>query len=171
MNLDIDLQFGNNVEVDNIYVPTIEKLSQWVKKTLHDEKRFIQGLITRPEDNTNIELCIRVVGAEEIKQLNSDYRQKNKATNILSFESDVPPFVQDIHLLGDLVVCHEVLMREANEENIEIEDHWAHIIVHGILHLLTYDHENDEEADIMEGLEVNILNSMSYPNPYTDSEH
>lgn len=111
------------------------------------------------------ELVVRVVDVEESQQLNSTYRGKDKPTNILSFPFEVPPDVPCDHL-GDLVVCAAVVEQEAAEQGKTLHAHWAHMLVHGTLHLLGYDHLDDAEAEIMEAEEIRILQQLGYNNPY-----
>lgn len=111
------------------------------------------------------ELCLRLVDSEEMISLNSQYRQKNKPTNVLSFPADLPEDL-GIPLLGDIVICAEVVAQEAQQQNKSIEAHWAHLSVHGLLHLQGYDHIEEEQANTMESLEINILSQLGYSNPY-----
>ncbi len=113
------------------------------------------------------ELSIRLVDSEESAELNSSYRGKSGPTNVLSFpfESPVP---MEPRLLGDLVICVPVVEREALEQNKKLNDHWAHLVVHGCLHLLGYDHIDDEEAEEMEALEISILDTLDIDNPYQE---
>jgi len=111
------------------------------------------------------ELTIRLVTIEESQQLNSQYRQKDRPTNVLSFPFEVPEGIE-LNLLGDLVVCVAVVELEAIEQNKVLLDHWAHMIIHGCLHLLGYDHINNADADKMEALEIKILAQLSIKNPY-----
>lgn len=115
-----------------------------------------------------IELCLRVVDINESKSLNYQYRNKNSATNVLSFESDIPDFVESPYI-GDLVVCAEILAQEANNQHKKLHDHWAHICVHGLLHLLGFDHITDEEAEVMEQIEREILAQLNISDPYAIS--
>jgi probable rRNA maturation factor len=135
---------------DNI--PSEQQFEHWVRAAL-------------PADRANVELTIRIVGTTESQTLNSQYRQKDSPTNVLSFPSDLPPEV-DIPLLGDLVICAPVVESEAREQDKSLEAHWAHMVVHGVLHLLGYDHLDDEEAAIMERLEAEILEGLEYVDPY-----
>ncbi|HEY5808389.1 MAG TPA: rRNA maturation RNase YbeY [Povalibacter sp.] len=115
-------------------------------------------------------LAIRVVGAAESKRLNSAWRGKDKPTNVLSFPSGLAdrqlPAAEDAIPLGDLVICASVVAREAREQGKTPQAHWAHMVVHGVLHLLGYDHEVDREAEIMEAREVTLLAGLGYANPY-----
>ncbi len=115
--------------------------------------------------NEEFELTIRIVDETESAQLNETYRHKKGATNILSFPFEVPDEV-DLNLLGDLVICAPVLEREALEQNKPLHNHWAHIVIHGTLHLLGYDHIEDEEAHEMEAKEIAFLQTLSISNPY-----
>jgi probable rRNA maturation factor len=116
------------------------------------------------------EITIRIVDESESTQLNENYRHKKGATNILSFPFEVPEGIE-LNLLGDLVICAPVLEREATEQNKPLYNHWAHIVIHGTLHLLGYDHIENAEAEKMETKEINFLQTLSIPNPYeTDIE-
>ncbi len=111
------------------------------------------------------EVTIRIVDEAESQQLNFDYREKDKPTNVLSFPFQAPPGIE-LPLLGDLVICAQVVAREAEEQNKPLEAHWAHMVVHGSLHLLGFDHINDADAEEMEAEEVQILQDLGYANPY-----
>ncbi len=147
----IDVQFAS----DSQQLPSEAQLLLWAAAALAGRK---------PE----AELSIRIVDAPESQQLNHQYRQKDKPTNVLSFPADFPEEL-DLPLLGDLVICAPVVEQEAIEQQKTLEAHWAHMIVHGVLHLLGYDHIDDEEADIMEHLETQILTAAGFPPPYDDS--
>ncbi len=114
------------------------------------------------------ELVIRVVDEDEITTLNRDYRGRDRPTNVLSFPFEAPPPVHS-ELIGDLVVCAGVVAREAVEQGKSAESHWAHMVVHGVLHLLGFDHMDDIGAAEMEGLEKTILAGLGYPDPYDES--
>ena len=116
------------------------------------------------------ELTIRLVDEPEGRELNSTYRQRDYATNVLSFPADVPDGLLDIPLLGDLVICAPVVAREALEQNKPLHAHWAHMVIHGCLHLLGYDHIEDEEAEEMEALERELLAELGHTDPYADHE-
>lgn len=133
-------------------IPSEEDFRSWVAAAL-------------PADKINSELTIRVVGFDESRSLNAQYRQKDKPTNVLSFPSELPPELQ-IPLLGDLVICAGVVEREALEQGKTLLAHWAHMVVHGTLHLLGYDHETDADAEVMEALETRILGTLGFPAPY-----
>jgi len=111
------------------------------------------------------ELTVRVVDDSESAVLNQTYRGKSGPTNVLSFPAELPDVV-DLPLLGDIVICLPVVHREAAEQGKAVESHFAHLTVHGVLHLLGYDHQETAEAEVMEGLEASILARLGYPNPY-----
>ena len=113
----------------------------------------------------NSELTIRVVDEAESARLNNSYRNKDGATNVLSFPF-APPAGVDIPLLGDIVICAPVVQREANEQCKSVSSHWAHMVVHGALHLLGFVHEHAREAQEMESLETRILADLGFENPY-----
>ena len=110
------------------------------------------------------EVTIRLVDADEGQTLNNEYRGKDYATNVLSFPYDTEPVV-----MGDLVICPSVVAREAGEQNKPLAAHYAHLTVHGMLHLQGWDHENDDDAQAMENEEKEILAAMGYPDPYLAS--
>lgn len=111
------------------------------------------------------ELAIRVVDSAESAALNERYRGKAGPTNVLSFPADIPPEL-DLPLLGDLVLCEPVVLAEAVAQGKPPVAHWAHLTVHGTLHLLGFDHQTDAEAAVMESLETQILATLGYPDPY-----
>ena len=139
------------------YIPSDAELQVWLEKALEDYSK-------------DAEVLIRVVGHQEISALNEQYRLKQGVTNILSFPFDVPETVEGIILLGDLVVCASVLEKEAEAQQKALKDHWAHIIIHGILHLLGYDHIDESDALEMEAKEIFILQQLNIDNPYQEKE-
>lgn len=116
----------------------------------------------------DVELTIRVVEPAESRALNRDYRDRDQPTNVLSFPFEAPPRVDVDDLLGDLVICADVIEREAAEQGKLVSDHWAHMVVHGVLHLLGYDHQEADEAAVMEALEVKVLGGLGVSDPYRD---
>jgi len=133
---------------------------------LPDETAFNRWLTeVLPRFRDQAEVTIRLVDEAESQELNLTYRGKDKPTNVLSFPFEAPPQVE-LPLLGDLVICRQVVEREANEQNVPLDAHWAHMVVHGCLHLLGYDHILDDEAEEMEALEADIMQSMGYADPY-----
>lgn len=115
------------------------------------------------------EITIRLVDESESHELNLEYRGKDKPTNVLSFPFEVPEGIE-LPLLGDLVICRQVVELEAQEQQKPLSHHWAHMVIHGILHLRGYDHINEDEAEEMEALETKILESLSIPDPYLVNE-
>jgi len=113
---------------------------------------------------------LRIVDAEEGRQLNRDYRQKDYATNVLTFEYG-PDETQDAApMTGDIVLCAPVVAREAAEQDKPLEAHYAHLVVHGMLHLQGYDHEDEAEAAVMEALETFVMMRLGFPDPYVNHE-
>lgn len=111
------------------------------------------------------ELTIRLVGLEESQKLNHQFRNKNRPTNVLSFPAPETDLL-DIPFLGDLAICVPVVEQEAVEQNKLLDAHWAHMVIHGVLHLQGHDHETPQEAEQMEALEVKLLTDMGFKNPY-----
>ncbi|EEP91625.1 metalloprotease [Yersinia kristensenii ATCC 33638] len=111
------------------------------------------------------EVTIRVVDEAESHELNLTYRGKDKPTNVLSFPFEAPPEIE-LPLLGDLIICRQVVEQEAVEQEKALLAHWAHMVVHGSLHLLGYDHIVDDEAEEMESIETEIMQNLGYPDPY-----
>jgi probable rRNA maturation factor len=111
------------------------------------------------------EITIRIVDNDESQNLNNIYRKKKYPTNVLSFLVD-----DEVHLIGDIVLCAPVIEKEALEQSKKLEAHYAHLIIHGALHLYGYDHENKKDADIMEAKEIKILTGLGYKNPYLIKE-
>jgi len=132
-----------------------------------DDDSFLRWVGLALGAGTDRELTIRLVDEDEGRSLNHTYRGKDYATNVLSFPADLPPEL-DLPLLGDLVVCAPVAAREATEKGKPPNAHWAHMVIHGCLHLLGYDHIDDTEADEMETLERELLAQLSIADPYLD---
>ena len=135
-------------------IPSSASFRRWVEAALHGARR-----------RKATELSIRIVDADEGRGLNRDYRGKDYATNVLSFEADLPPELK-LPLIGDMVICAPVVAREAAEQGKRPSDHWAHLTVHGTLHLLGYDHIVAAEAEAMEALETRILAGLGIADPY-----
>ena len=114
------------------------------------------------------ELTIRLVDEAEARELNHTWRHKDYATNVLSFPAEIPDGILDIPLLGDLVICAPVVALEATEQGKGLTAHWAHLVIHGCLHLLGYDHIEETEAEEMEMLERELLAELGHPDPYND---
>lgn len=148
------------VACDEPHIPAEADIRAWIAAAVEQS-----NCPTREQ----VEVAVRVVDAEEMQTLNRLYRDSDKPTNVLSFPAadiaGLPPAAAQI--LGDVVVCAPVVAREAAEQGKPVADHWAHMIVHGTLHLLGFDHESDTEAAAMEALETRILASQNVTDPYT----
>lgn len=129
-----------------------------------DIERYLNTVLSN-QNMSDAEISVAIVSKDDIQQLNRDYRQKDKPTNVLSFPAELPEGI-DCHLLGDIVICAEVVAEEATLQNKEPASHWAHMLVHGCLHLLGFDHIDDNDAEQMEALEINILQQLGFNNPY-----
>jgi len=113
------------------------------------------------------EVTIRLVSLDEMTDLNKRFRYKDGPTNVLSFPFDMPHEIDlEVPILGDIVICSDIVNKEATEQNKTAEAHWAHMVVHGIFHLLGYDHQTDQEALVMESLEIEILQQLGFSDPY-----
>jgi probable rRNA maturation factor len=126
-------------------------------------KAIAQAAVAGRRDRAGV--LVRIVDEPESRALNLQYRGIDKPTNVLSFPFEAPPQVRSRHI-GDLVICAPVVEREAAEQGKPLEAHWAHMVVHGVLHLLGHDHATDADAETMEGLEIAILGRLGFPNPY-----
>lgn len=132
---------------------------------LPDETACQRWADTALLNNDNCVASLQIVTAGEMQQLNNDYRGKDRPTNVLSFPMTVPAEV-GINLLGDIAACAEVIAHEAEQQGKTLDAHWAHMIVHGMLHLQGYDHIDDAEAEEMEGLEIKLMQQLGFENPY-----
>jgi len=142
-------------------VPAESHIEQWV----------LQVLTQQLESTPFPELSIQVVDEQTISELNETYRHKSGPTNVLSFPFDAPPGLPKDEaeaLLGDIVICAQVVATEAQQQHKSLQAHWAHMVVHGVLHLLGYDHLSDEDAEQMENLEIQLLSELAFPNPYQE---
>lgn len=137
-------------------IPDAGLLESWISAALRSQRL------------EEAEVSLYIVDEDESQELNAQYRGKDKPTNVLSFPADIPEEV-GIPLLGDLVVCAPVVEREASEQSKSLEAHWAHMLVHGCLHLLGFDHVLDDEAEAMEALETEIITGLGFPAPYQES--
>jgi len=155
MTAHVDIQ----IAVDDASVPASDDIAFWVSLAMRAAGR-----------REDADVSVRVVNATEMQQLNGEFREQDKPTNVLSFPAgDIEGLPPDADVpLGDIVVCAEVVRSEAKEQGKTEEAHWAHMVVHGTLHLLGFDHENDSDAATMEGLEVQILTDNGIANPYTE---
>lgn len=134
----------------NEIIPTEQEMQQWVEAALPPSQDH--------------EINIRLVTATEMQSLNKDYRKKDNVTDILSFPFTAPGF--ETNELGDIVLCPARINEDAKKQNKEMKHHWAHLLVHGTLHLLGFDHYNDADAEVMIAREIAILNILNIQNPY-----
>lgn len=156
MDIHVDVQNASS----SASLPDDEDIHRWIATTLKDSV-----CTNETSAKHSYEVSVRIVDAAEITELNHHYRQKNAPTNVLSFPAAFPEGV-DVPLLGDIVICAQVVAEEAAQQHKSLQAHWAHMLVHGTLHLLGYDHIEASDADIMETLETKILTEMDYPSPY-----
>ena len=160
MTIELELQIATNTKT----LPHPSKFKEWVGVVFSNNNITAKHL-------DNLELTIRIVDQEEIIDLNYRYRHKKGSTNVLSFSGYLVESVEDgleYNVLGDIVICAAVVEYEAKKQNKELLSHWAHMVVHGILHLLGYDHENEQEADIMENMEIILMHQLGFESPYKD---
>ena len=127
---------------------------------------------TLKQHTTCSEITLRIVEPTTIQALNHQYRQQNKVTNVLAFPSELPAHIQLDHpLLGDVIICPEVLLQESLEQKKTLQAHWAHIIIHGILHLLQFNHIQSEETIQMQQEEIKLLHALGFSNPYITEDY
>ena len=148
MSITLDLQLASTATM----LPTTAQFQQWLEAAVLPFQ-------------AEAEVTIRIVDIAESQQLNGQYRAKDKPTNVLSFPFQCPPGIE-LPLLGDLVICAAVVADEAAEQGKALEAHWAHMVIHGCLHLLGFDHINDDDASEMEAEEIQILQQLGIANPY-----
>ncbi len=149
------------------WVPAASRLRSWVSAAIDGAARHASRArpARRAKPVLALSLCIQVVGIRAGRRLNARWRGKDRATNVLSFPGPGPLSCGEC-LLGDIVICAPVLAREARQQGKTLEAHWAHIVIHGVLHLLGFDHEHPRQARQMEGLEVQILEGLGFSDPY-----
>ncbi len=152
--VEVDVQ----IACDDDGIPTDAVIREWIGRAA-----------SAAEPGVHAEVSVRIVDSEEIQTLNRLYRDKDKPTNVLSFPAgDIAGLPDDTpRSLGDVVVCAGVVVREAAEQGKPLEDHWAHMLVHGTLHLLGYDHGDARDAELMEALEARILAAGNVKDPYS----
>ena len=148
MTIIVDIQMASASEE----APDPQSIERWVSAAIGNQRE-------------STELSVRIVDNEEGQLLNQQFRGSSGATNVLSFpfENESP---EPLSLIGDIVVCAPIVAKEAAEQNKALNAHWAHMIIHGVLHLLGYDHQNDTEANAMEALETEIMQGLGFPPPY-----
>ncbi|MDA8944518.1 rRNA maturation RNase YbeY [Porticoccaceae bacterium] len=149
MTLIVDIQMASSSEE----APDPQSIERWIGAAIGDQRE-------------STELSVRIVDAEEGQALNEQFRGSTGATNVLSFpfENESP---EPLPLIGDIVICAPVVAKEAREQNKALNAHWAHMMIHGVLHLLGYDHQNENDANLMESLETEIMQGLGFPPPYS----
>lgn len=148
MNVTVQLQIAS----EEPQLPHQSDFETWINTALNNHR-------------DTAEINVRIVDIPESQALNKQYRHKDKPTNVLSFHCELPEGVS-LPILGDLVICAPVVVAEAKQQAKSPIAHWAHLTIHGVLHLLGYDHESETEAGIMENLEIKLLKQLGYDNPY-----
>ncbi|MBT4928622.1 MAG: rRNA maturation RNase YbeY [Porticoccaceae bacterium] len=149
MTLIVDIQMASASEE----APDPQSIERWIGAAIGNQRE-------------STELSVRIVDAEEGQALNEQFRGSTGATNVLSFpfENESP---EPLPLIGDIVICAPVVAKEAREQNKALNAHWAHMMIHGVLHLLGYDHQNENDANLMESLETEIMQGLGFPPPYS----
>ncbi len=158
MSIEVDIQVALEElgEASSYNVPPVDEMQRWVLKTLEGKREEAQ-------------LTVRVVGINEGVRLNETYRRKQGPTNVLSFPFAGPEHVM-LPLLGDVVICAPVVAQEAVQQGKPLVARWCHMVVHGVLHLLGYDHIEKRDAEVMEGEEITLLRALGYANPYDERD-
>lgn len=144
----------NTLSENNTFIPTRAGIKRWIHCGLSD--------LTQKAD-----VCLRIVDKSTMQELNNTYRKKDKPTNVLSFPAELPEFLQEKFLvLGDIILCADVINEEAIEQQKEPINHWTHLVLHGLLHLRGYDHIEESDAIVMEAQEIKLLATLDIENPY-----
>jgi probable rRNA maturation factor len=152
--VELDLQVSEKSEEP----PSRDEFQQWVDLALIEDK--------------TAQVSIRIVDEAESQSLNSEYRSKDKPTNVLSFPMELPEEISrelDVTVLGDLAICLPIVEKEAKQQSKSLKAHWAHIVIHGMLHLQGYDHLSDADAEEMEAIEIKLLKKIGIDNPYLET--
>jgi probable rRNA maturation factor len=147
MTIDVDVQNASAVE------------------PLPEELLFVRWAGAALQGKSDVELTLRLVDRDESRALNLRYRGQDKPTNVLSFPAGLPSGL-DLPLLGDIVICAPLVVEEAEKQHKSLQSHWAHLVIHGVLHLLGHDHQDEKEAVEMEAIEVDLLASLGFSDPY-----
>ncbi len=151
--MQIDLQLATE---ENIPIPEPTSFQAWADAVA-------VRLLPQNADLTGC--CIRLIDNDEMQAINREFRGQDKPTNVLSFPLSAQ-LDEGLHWLGDILICAPLVIAQAAEQKKPAQAHWAHLTVHGLLHLLDYDHENDKDAEVMENLEIAILAGLGFANPY-----
>jgi probable rRNA maturation factor len=153
MPVTIEMSVSDAVEAEEGDIPDAKLIQQWADKACPGDDQVVTS--------------VQIVSSDEMRELNQSWRGKDKPTNVLSFPMELPDEVE-LKMLGDVVLCPAVISTEAKQQHKPLLAHWAHMVVHGMLHLQGYDHIDDKQADEMEALEIRILNQLGFDNPYIE---
>lgn len=154
MSVTIEMSVSDDLDADEGDIPEAALVQQWAEKACLCDDQVITS--------------VQIVSKDEMRELNNTWRGKNRPTNVLSFPMQSPDEV-DPKILGDLVLCADVINTEARQQHKPDQAHWAHMVVHGMLHLQGYDHIDEHQADEMEALEIRILDQLGFDNPYLEN--
>ena len=153
MPVTIEMSVSENLDAEEGDVPDAALVQQWAEKACLCDDQVVTS--------------VQIVSKDEMRELNNTWRSKNRPTNVLSFPMQSPDEI-DLKILGDLALCADVINTEAIQQHKPAQAHWAHMVVHGMLHLQGYDHINNDEAEEMERLEISILDKLGFNNPYIE---
>lgn len=154
MPVTIEMSVSQNLDAEEGDIPDAALVQQWAEKACLCDDQVITS--------------VQIVSKDEMHELNNTWRGKNRPTNVLSFPMQSPDEV-DLKILGDLVLCADVINTEARQQHKPAQAHWAHMVVHGMLHLQGYDHIDEHQADEMEALEIRMLDQLGFDNPYLEN--
>ena len=154
MPVTIEMSVSENLDAEEGDIPDADLVQQWAEKACLCDDRVVTS--------------VQIVSKDEMRELNNTWRGKNRPTNVLSFPMQSPDEV-DLKMLGDLALCADVINTEAIEQHKPAQAHWAHMVVHGMLHLQGYDHIDEHQAEEMEALEIRILDQLGFDNPYLEN--
>ncbi|MBI5450931.1 MAG: rRNA maturation RNase YbeY [Gammaproteobacteria bacterium] len=167
MEIDLDLQRA----ASGVVLPDRQKFLQWIRQALAGAESAIAAGADRASaavlPRQGVQLTVRIVETDESRMLNETYRHKSGPTNVLSFPFEAGELL-DPPCIGDIVICAALVEQEAQQQHKSVESHWAHLVVHGVLHLLGFDHEEDRQAQAMERLEIVVMTGLGYASPYAD---
>jgi probable rRNA maturation factor len=154
MPVTIEMSVSENLDAEEGDIPDADLVQQWAEKACLCDDRVVTS--------------VQIVSKDEMRELNNTWRGKDRPTNVLSFPMQSPDEV-DLKILGDLALCADVINTEAIEQHKPAQAHWAHMVVHGMLHLQGYDHIDEHQAEEMEALEIRILDQLGFDNPYLEN--
>lgn len=154
MPVTIEMSVSENLDAEEGDIPDADLVQQWAEKACLCDDRVVTS--------------VQIVSKDEMRELNNTWRGKNRPTNVLSFPMQSPDEV-DLKILGDLALCADVINTEAIQQHKPAQAHWAHMVVHGMLHLQGYDHIDEHQAEEMEALEIRILDQLGFDNPYLEN--